>query len=91
MVTGRVPSPPIIRRKPESQTAVEGSNLYLECRVLSDLPFEIKWLKHNKVNGSFFDKKGKPYLAVLKVIYRVTSLSGTDSIDFAFLFHAELE
>jgi fibroblast growth factor receptor 4 len=62
----REPHPPIIRKKPESQTIVEGSSVTLECRVLSDLPLEIKWMWHYKVNGSFIDKRGKPYLQVLK-------------------------
>lgn len=70
--TGRDPHPPIIRKKPESQTVVEGSSVTLECRVISDLPLQIKWLWHYRVNGSFIDKRGKPYTTVVKVKFTLT-------------------
>ncbi|XP_068167066.1 fibroblast growth factor receptor 1-A-like [Antennarius striatus] len=51
---------------PASRTAVVGSDVEFECKVFSNPPAHIQWLKHIEVNGSQIDPDGLPYVRVLK-------------------------
>ncbi|XP_034025735.1 fibroblast growth factor receptor 1-A-like [Thalassophryne amazonica] len=63
----RSPHRPILQAGlPANQAAVVGSDVEFECKVLSDPPAHIQWLKHIKVNGSHVGPDGLPYVRVLK-------------------------
>ncbi|XP_036000448.1 fibroblast growth factor receptor 2-like isoform X2 [Fundulus heteroclitus] len=51
---------------PANRTAVVGSDVEFECKVLSDSQAHIQWLKHFEVNGSHVGPDGSPYVRVLK-------------------------
>ncbi|XP_073321766.1 fibroblast growth factor receptor 1-like isoform X1 [Pagrus major] len=51
---------------PADCTAVVGSDVELECKVLGDPRAHIQWLKHIKVNGNSVGPDGLPYVRVLK-------------------------
>ncbi|XP_047425376.1 fibroblast growth factor receptor 1-A-like [Mugil cephalus] len=63
------PSPhrPILQAGlPANQTAAVGSDVQFVCRVFSDPPPHIQWLKHITINGTRFGPDGIPYVRVLK-------------------------
>ncbi|KAF5907342.1 fibroblast growth factor receptor 1-A-like isoform X2, partial [Clarias magur] len=66
-VIERSPHRPILQAGlPANRTAVVGSDVEFECKVFSDPPAHIQWLKHINVNGSTVGEDGLPYISVLK-------------------------
>ena len=64
----RSPHRPILQAGlPADRTAEVGSDVEFRCKVISDPPAHIQWLKHIKVNGSSVGPDGLPYIRVLKV------------------------
>ncbi|KAL3063007.1 hypothetical protein OYC64_002735 [Pagothenia borchgrevinki] len=63
----RSPHRPILQAGlPADRTAVVGSDVEFECKVLNDPQPHIQWLKHIEVNGSRVSSDGLPYVRVLK-------------------------
>lgn len=59
----RVPHKPIMRDGfPSNQTVYVGQQVKFECRFISDLQPQMRWLKHFQVNGSYLDSKGNPHV-----------------------------
>ncbi|XP_028433917.1 fibroblast growth factor receptor 1-A-like isoform X1 [Perca flavescens] len=66
-IVERSPHRPILQAGlPANRTAVVGSDVEFECKVLSDPPPHIQWLKHIELNGSRVGPAGFPYVRVLK-------------------------
>ncbi|XP_034068461.1 fibroblast growth factor receptor 4-like [Gymnodraco acuticeps] len=66
-VVERSPHRPILQAGlPTDRTAVVGSDVEFECKVLNDPQPHIQWLKHIEVNGNRVDSDGVPYVRVLK-------------------------
>ncbi|XP_053360645.1 fibroblast growth factor receptor 1-A-like, partial [Clarias gariepinus] len=64
----RSPHRPILKAGlPANRAAVVGSDVEFECKVYSDSPAQIQWLKHMEVNGSKVGEDGVPYVKVLKI------------------------
>ncbi|XP_030271788.1 fibroblast growth factor receptor 1-A-like [Sparus aurata] len=71
----RSPRRPILQAgQPADRTAEVGSDVEFKCKVISDPPAHIQWMKHIKVNGSSVGPDGLPYVRVLKT-------SGLDTTD----------
>lgn len=58
---------------PTDRSAVVGSDVEFECRVYSDPPPHIQWLKHFEVNGSKVREDGLLYVQVIKVTFDALS------------------
>ncbi|KAB5567784.1 hypothetical protein PHYPO_G00236840 [Pangasianodon hypophthalmus] len=66
-VVERSPHRPILQAGlPANRTAVVGSDVQFECKVYSDPPAHIQWLKHIEINGRKVGEDGLPYVRVLK-------------------------
>ena len=60
-------TPPLITHPPQNTTILYGQNATLHCKIMSDAQPHLQWLKHYKVNGSYSNEKGEPYVKSLKV------------------------
>ncbi|XP_062398543.1 fibroblast growth factor receptor 2-like [Sardina pilchardus] len=56
----------LMPRLPEDRTAVVGSDVEFVCKVFSNPPPQIQWLKHIEKHGSRFGCDGLPFVRVLK-------------------------
>ncbi|MCJ8735338.1 hypothetical protein PDJAM_G00245660 [Pangasius djambal] len=66
-VVERSPHRPILQAGlPANHTAVVGSDVEFMCKVYSDPPTHIQWLKHIEINGRKVGEDGLPYVRVLK-------------------------
>ena len=62
----RFPHKPVFNREPRNQTVVVGSNVTFVCGVLSDSHPLIQWVRHYKVNDSYFNETGTPYIIAIE-------------------------
>ncbi|XP_067249948.1 fibroblast growth factor receptor 1-A-like [Chanodichthys erythropterus] len=64
-IAERSPHKPVLQAA-ANHTVLVGSDVEFKCKVYSDLPIHIQWLKHIKVNGSSVGPDGLPYVRILK-------------------------
>lgn len=60
-------TPPLITNPPINTTIVYGQNATLHCKIMSDAQAHLQWVKHYKVNGTYFNENNDPYVVTIKV------------------------
>lgn len=62
----RISHKPIIRDGyPKNLTVYVGETARFECRFISDLQPFVRWVQHFKINDSYHDEKGMPYIKTI--------------------------